>query len=202
MLATQDVIELLAKRIERAYGLHRHGWNPGCSTPRVWGLAASTLIEAHRADPTLPLDPELYVASQTRVGSFADPWKELTQPSSVRRYRFRVRRIIRALKDELCGEVQRAERLVGRGTAIEDILLEESRYLSPLGRFIAAQRAGRYDLAKQLFQGAAHQHRSCPLYREASHFLLSPELYPVEISADSIRTQTPHRHPPQLPQLN
>lgn len=202
MLATQDMIELLAKRIERAYGLHRHGWNPGCSTTRVWALAASILIEAHRADPALPLDPELYVASQTREGSFADPWKELTQPSSVRRYRCRVRRIIRALKAELCGEVQRAERLVGRGSAIEDILLEESRSLSPLGRFIAAQRAGRYDLAKRLFQGAAHQHRSCPLYREASLFLLSPELYPVDASADSIRPHTPPRHAPRLPQLN
>lgn len=196
------MIEFLAKRIERAYGLHRHGWNPGCSTKRVWALAASALIEAHRADPTLPLDPELYVASQIRGGSFADPWKELTQPSSIRRYRFRVRRIIRALKDELCGEVQRAERLVGQGSAIEDILLEESRSLSPLGRFIAALRAGRYDLAEQLFQDAAHQHRSCPLYRQASRFLVSPEQYPVEASADAIPPHTPPSHAPRLPQLN
>ncbi len=61
-------------RIERAYALRRAGWDRGCSTRRVWAAAALCLWQAHVDDPTLPLDSELFVASQPITGSLGDPW--------------------------------------------------------------------------------------------------------------------------------
>jgi len=175
VLGTQKQVESLAARIERAYSLRRPSWHGGCSSPRVWETAAQALLQMHRDDPTLPVDPELFVAAQSFQGSTADPWTELTSEKSARRYRRRVRLIIRGLRDELRSEVRLAERRVRRGEAIESVLMTEGSALSPLGCFIAAQRAGRGDLVERYRNEAEAQHRSCPLYQQASLRLLSPD---------------------------
>ena len=90
--------------------MRRAGWDRGCSTRRVWAAAAMCLWQAHADDPTLPLDSELFVASQSITGSLGDPWSELTQPDAGRRYRSQVRRIVERLRAELSREVQLAER--------------------------------------------------------------------------------------------
>jgi hypothetical protein len=182
VLATQAALEGLAERIERAYRLRCSGWYRGCSTARVWSTAAAILVQLHQEDPSLPLDPELYVAVQPVLApgtGFDDPWVRLTQASSARCYRRRVREMIRRLRTELRGEVRFAERRVGRGEAITKVLLSPHQRISPLGCYIAAVRADRIDLAERLRHEAVRQYRSCPLYRAASRQLLAPEFHPV-----------------------
>jgi hypothetical protein len=188
VLTTQASLDGLAERIERAYRRRQSGWFRGCSTERVWSAAAAILVQLHQEDPTLPLDPELYVAVQPIAApdlAFDDPWVGLTQPSAARRYRKRVREMIRALRAELRAEIRFAERRIARGEAIGKVLLSPHQRLSPLGCYIVALRADRIDLGDRFRVDAVAQHRSCPLYRVASHQWLAPELYPVpERSAD------------------
>jgi hypothetical protein len=179
VLPTQDMIEHLADRIERAYSLRRPRWWRGCSTRRVWSAAALRLWQAHAEDPQTPLDSELFVASQPISNALSDPWSELTQPDATRRYRSQVQRIIRRLRSELTREVRLAERSIRRHPQTSPAILDRSRRLSPLGCYIAAHRAGRADLADRFVAAAAQQHGSCPLYRPASVFLLAADLYPT-----------------------
>ena len=180
MLPSQVVLGKLSRRIERAYSLRRPDWRGGCSTSRVWSAAASRLWAAHAADPAgIPVDAELFVASQPISAPFADPWSELTQPEAATRYRSQLRKIIRRLRAELKREVTRAETLIGRGREIDDVLKADGR-ISPLACFIVALRAGRGDLADHFSDEAVAQHRACPLYRRASFALLPTDLYPVE----------------------
>lgn len=181
MLATQSMIDALAERIERAYRLHHSQWHGGCSTSRVWACAAGVLWGVHGSDPVVPPDPELFVAAQPVRSPHPDPWDELTREESARRYRQRVRAIVRALRSELASEVKLAERLIESGQTIGQVLRSRSSRISPLGRFIVAHRAGRPVLARRFAGDAAEQHRSCPLYREASRRMLPPGVYPVSV---------------------
>jgi hypothetical protein len=202
VLPTQVVLDHLAGRIEQAYGLRRPDWWGGCSTARVWFAAAERLWGAHAADPTgVPLDAELYVASQPIATRYADPWSELAQPESARRYRSQLRRIVRRLRSELNREVSRAERLMRRGSEICEVLKEEGR-ISPLGCLIVALRAGRADLADRFTVSAAAQHRACPLYQRASISLLPTDLYPVERLAGLHEAQSQPRAEKVLLSLN
>ena len=172
-------IEVVAERIERAYLRRRPQWR-GVGVPaRVWADAAATLMELHRGDPAIPLDPELYVAAQPAGAVLADPWAELTRPASVRRYVRHVRRIVRTLRRELRDELGRARVRLARGLDPEAVLFGRDRALSPLGRYIAAHRADRPDLAERLRAAARAQHWACPLYRPACHGLIDPGCYPV-----------------------
>jgi hypothetical protein len=182
VIATQDTIGDLAERIERAYSLRRPFWHRGCSAPQVWSTAAATLLQLHRQNPALPVDPELYVAAQSIGTTITDPWAELTQPSSAGRYRQRVGQIIRGLREELRGEIRRAERRIRHSLDVAEVLVTGRCGLSPLGCYIVAQRAGRQELAERFRAAAADQHRSCPLYRQACLRLLPPEDYPVRES--------------------
>jgi hypothetical protein len=188
VLATQAALESLAERIERAYRLRRAGWYRGCSSARVWSTAAAILVQLHQEDPTLPIDPELYVAAQPVSApdtDFDDPWVGLAQPAAAQRYRKRVRGMIRGLRAELRAEVRYAERRISQGEAIEKVLSTRHHRLSPLGCYIVAVRADRFDLGERFRRAAVAQHRSCPLYRVASLQWLVPELYPArERSAD------------------
>jgi hypothetical protein len=180
LFPSQVLVDELSSRIQEAYALRRPDWRGTCSTARVWNAAAERLWAAHAADPArVPLDAELFVASQPISIPFADPWSELTQPESARRYRSTLRRIVRRLRGELKREVGRAERLLGRGRDIR-ALLEAGGRISPLGCFMVALRAGRAELADRFAAAATAQHRACPLLREASDALLSTDLYPVE----------------------
>jgi hypothetical protein len=202
VLATQEQIDHLAARIERAYSLRRTFWHRGCSAPQVWTTAAVTLLQLNQGDPLLPVDPELYVASQPIEPTFSDPWAELTQPSACYRYRDRVRKIIRGLREELRGEVRWAERRIQRGAAIEEVLTSGRCALSPLGCFITAQRAGRHDLVERFRTAAAAQHQSCPLYRQACLRLLPAETYPVLESPTDVESASTIRHVETFAQLN
>jgi hypothetical protein len=179
VLPTQQTIDHLADRIERAYLLRRPEWNRGCSTRRVWAAAAVRLWQTHMNDPALPLDSELFVASQPINGSFSDPWVELTQVEAGRRYRTKVRRIVHRLGRELKREVARAEQILSENVRSTFAWLAHNRHLSPLGCYIAAQRMGRADIADRFALLALEQHQACPLYQLASRSLLSADLYPA-----------------------
>jgi hypothetical protein len=199
---TQDLIVALAERIERAYRLRRPGWHGGCSTPRVWSVAAAVLLQVHESDPSVPPDPELFVASQPLRSPYSDPWVDLTRPESARYYRRRVRAIVRALRNELAGEVRHAEERIGAGQAIGQVLGAKNRKLSALGKFIVAHRAGRRVLAERFANEALEQHQACPLYRQACRELLPQGAYPAaEAGATIVPLNPPRRQRPQ-PHLN
>jgi hypothetical protein len=183
VLPTQEIIDHLAGRIERAYALRRSGWDRGCSTGRVWAAAALRLWQSHVDDPALPLDSELFVASQPIAGPLGVPWAELTQPEAGRRYRSQVRRIVRRLRRELKREVRRAEEWLGGGGRLVISSLAQDTHLSPLGCYIAAHRAGRADIAGHFAGAAMEQHRACPLYQVASLSFLPADCYPADASA-------------------
>lgn len=176
---TLHAIEELAARIERAYRLRHPNWADGGSYSRVWSNAASALVRAHRDDPRIPLDPELFVAAQQLGRSQADPWQDLTPVRATRRYRRSVFQIIRMLRVELRGELRTAESRLMGGESLESILSTRSRSLTPLARYIVAFRAGRLDLAERFREQAHDQHYSCPLYRHACARLLPQAAYPV-----------------------
>jgi hypothetical protein len=179
VLPSQVVLGKLSRRIEQAYSLRRPDWRGGCSTSRLWFAAAERLWAAHAAGPAeIPLDAELFVASQPIAVPFADPWSELTQPVAARRYRSQLRRIVRRLRAELKREVTRALTLIERGREIDEVLKAGGR-ISALACFIVALRAGRGDLVGGFSSGAEAQHRACPLYRRACLALLPGDLYPV-----------------------
>jgi hypothetical protein len=180
VLPTQETIEHLAERIERAYALRRAGWDRGCSTERVWAAAALRLWQAHVEDPELPLDSELFVAAQPISGAFGDLWRELAEAEAGRRYRRRVRRIVHCLRRELTREVRRAEGRLREGLPLTLGSLSSDRRLSALGCYIAAHRMGHADLASSFAPLAAAQHHACPLYRLASLSMLPADRYPAD----------------------
>jgi hypothetical protein len=177
---TKHAIDALADRIERAYLRRQPYWNPGCSNARVWLAAAQALVSLHRTNPKYPIDPELFVASQSIDSPLGDPWGDLTQKRAVRRYKRRVRQIIQNLRAELVTEVCQVEARVRLGQTLDTVLGSRSRALSPLGRYIAAHRAGRFDLAKRFASQTEEQHLACPLYRFACHRLIPRAAYPVQ----------------------
>ena len=180
MLPTQKTIDRLAERLERAFTIRHTPWYRGCSTPRLWSAAATRLWQVHREDKRIPLDPELFIASQPLSESFVDPWLVLAHHDAGRRYKKQVRSIIRQLRAELRREVSRAETQVRGGKQLTTVLLSPDQRLSPLGRFIMAHRAGRLELAERFRSGAIEQHHCCPLYRAACRHFLAPEFYPID----------------------
>src|SRR5206468_3951633 len=124
--------------------------------------------QVHQEDPGIPLDPELFVASQPNGADIVDPWRILADAESGCRYRRRVRKIVRLLRAELKREIRIVERKVHEGTSLSSVLLAHNPRLSPLGLYITALRFGCPDLANRFQSRAAQQHARCPLYRWAS----------------------------------
>src|SRR3954454_19080249 len=122
-------------------------WYQGCSTSRVWSSAALVLWQVHCEDPDIPLDPELFVASQPYSDAVVDPWRTLAVTEAGSRYRRRVRKIVRLLRAELKREIHKVEREVRDGVGLSSVLLANSPRFSPLGLYICALRFGRPDLA-------------------------------------------------------
>ncbi len=202
MLPTQETLDRLADRIERAFTLRCSTWYRGCSTSRIWSAAATILWDAHFADSTIPLDPELFVASQPLTASFADPWTCLAQPEAGHRYKQSVRRIIRRLRTELKRELRLTEDLLRQGRALGKIVGSRDARLSPLGLYIAVHRAARPDLAGRLRAGAIEQHNCCPLYRSACMALLPAELYPMEAASHSVEAKGSYMLPEKIGSYN
>jgi hypothetical protein len=184
VLASQDELDRLASRIRVAYDRRGARWNDGRSTPRVWAAAAMTLWQCHVDDPAVPIDPELFVASQRFSPAEADPWSDLASPRAGEAYRVRVRRIVRQLSSELGREIRLAERLVQEGRPLGAVLCDRNSRISPMGRYIVARRASRPDLAERWNRDAFVQHECCPLYRNASIEYLSAEEYPSRREPD------------------
>jgi hypothetical protein len=178
VLITAHAIEKLAGRIEQAYLKRRSLALVGEPDPRLWEIAARALAEAHRRQPWLPIDPELFVASQPPPSLLGDPWEQLAPSGSIRRYRQRVIQMVRDLRRELAGEVRWLERRVRAGRPLEEVLARRTRRVTDLARFVAAQRAGRPDLAEPYRAGAMDRHEGCPLYRPACRGLIDPGQYP------------------------
>jgi hypothetical protein len=172
------MIGSLADRIEQAYMRRYPDWTPARTSAGVWAAAAAGLSMLHRNVPSVPVDPEMFVAVQPKR-AWADPWADLAQESALRRYRRHVRRIIAQLREEIRDEVRAAERSVRRGSSLATVLSESGGRLSALGRYVLARRAGLYDLAERLRPEAERQHRSCPLYQQACRSLLPTDAYPL-----------------------
>jgi len=190
MLASQKELDCLAKRIELAYRRRGASWDGGRSTSRVWTAAAMVLWQAHLDDADVPLDPELFVASQPTKPGVSDPWIDLVGEEAGAAYKRQVRRIINMLRAELKRELRLADRLVKKGRSLYDVLFDADPRLSPLGRYLLAQRADRDDLAARLEGEALAQHRVCPLYRSASLAFVAADQYPVVSTSTSTEPQT------------
>jgi len=178
-IPTQDAIGQLAARIERAYRRRYPHWNPLGMTPGAWETTAARLLAAVEGDVSIPVDPELFIAAQPRVVDPHNPWTELAQERSLRRYLKVVRRIVGQLREELREEVRRAEKKLDRGVSLDRLLDSSTSKISPLTRYILAHRAGRQDLWTRLRAAAESQHRSCPLYQQAARALLPEASYPT-----------------------
>ncbi len=170
----------LADRIRCAY-LRRYASHAApCVSWGVWNAAAGLLLDLHRADPSIPLDPELFVAAQVPEPGLVDPWSLLTSRRAERAYRQRILHIVNQLRREIQAEIRLGRRRLRSGVELDALFAEGRRKISPLGYFALAVRAGRPDLA-QRFRGAAHaQHQACPLYRQAVAGLIPADLYPGE----------------------
>jgi hypothetical protein len=180
VISSQDDIEQLADRIERAYRRRHPFWKSVGLTPGVWDSAAARLLEAAEREPAIPIDPELFVAVQVKSEIRHDPWVELTQACSIRLYIRALERIVGQLRRELVREVRRAEGRLLRGMTLDQLLVAEAPGISPLTLYILAHRAGRHDLSTRLRSEAEGQHRSCPLYLLASRTLLPAHAYPLD----------------------
>lgn len=160
------------------------------------------LWQVHDVHPTIPLDPELFVASQPHSDDIVNPWSILADAEAGNRYRRRVRKIVRLLRDELRREIRRVEREVREGASPSSVLFTQDPRLSPLGRYISAFRLGRPDLAGRLETAAAQQHTRCPLYRWACLPLLAAENYPSEKLEPCPRRHDIHVAPRKVASLN
>lgn len=196
MIATLLRTQQLAARIQLAYLRRRPWWRPTEPQSRLWVTAAATLLYAQELDSRLPLDPELFVAAQPASATIADPWGELTTEAAIRRYRLRILKIVRRLREEMRAEIQWAERRICRGRSIESVLHSRSRVLTPLGRFIVAHRASRPDLAEPFQEAAQAQHLCCPLYKTACRCFLPQGIYPGELPSCRAEPSLSNSFPP------
>ena len=178
MFPTQETIDTLAGRIKQAFARRYPDRDLTRTSPGVWVAAASGLLMMHRNSPSVPLDPEMFVAVQPSK-SWADPWADLAQEDAFLRYRRHVRRVVAQLRAELKAEIRLAERRMRRGASLEAVLNDAKGTISALGRYALARRVGDDDLAERLRPAAERQHRSCPLYQQACRALLPLDTYPL-----------------------
>ena len=182
-MPSREMIAGLADRIQIAYMRRNPDSRAIRASGGLWEAAATGLLVLQQNDPTMPVDPELFVAVQP-TRPWSDPWAELTQRPALVRYRREVRRIIAQLRAEIKLEVRTVERKVRDGSRLRDVLDASGGQVSSLGRYIIARRAGLDDLAERLRPSAERQHRSCPLYRQACQTLLPRDLYPLPRTTD------------------
>ncbi len=80
VFASQETIIALADRLEQAYLRRYPDWSPARTSHGVWTAAAAGLSMLHRNVPSVPVDPELFVAVQ--------PGADLGRPLGRSRGRF------------------------------------------------------------------------------------------------------------------
>ena len=178
MITTQNNLDQIAGRIERAYHLRHPNWLATGLTPGVWGAAAIRLLEVADARSSLPVDPELFVAVQDYKTFRRDPWRELTQEGATKAYRVAVRRIVRQLRRELGAELRWAARYLNSGRSIEELTESPKSKVSPMIKVMLCHEYDRSDLAELIRPAAEAQHLACPLYRAACKHLVPSEVYP------------------------
>ena len=172
MIPTQFHFDQLAGRIEAAYRRRHSKWVGTGLTPGVWTAAAGRLSGITAVSPNLPIDPELYVAVQNYKPFRRDPWRELTQEESARRYRSSVRKIVKQLKAELAGELDWSNQLLNTGRSIDDVITVAKSRVSAITKLALCVRHNREDLAAIVRPDAEAQQLACPLYLFACRNLM------------------------------
>lgn len=175
-------IPQLAERVEQAYLRRRPSLHREYAHSPVWSAAAAALVALHRSDPSLPIDPELFVACQlegTSTKRRADPWGELVHARATVRYRRQIQRMIRSLRGELRAELRLIDQRCRQGVPLERLLTEPNPRISALARFIMAYRCSGEEVLASLRGSVRQQHDACPLFRQVSDSFLPPHVYPV-----------------------
>lgn len=184
MTTCNNVLEI-AIRLESAFSkFHPVSRVRSEISPDYWIRSAVALLAANRSEPMIPIDPELYVASQFENGERAIP-EEVED--AVSRYKSSVLRTICKLRQELSEELKWLTSASRRGHSVERLIRTHSRRITPLSLYIHAQRMNREDLADRLIGQVLEQHEHCPLYRAASSQWLEDNRYPAFASLERWR---------------
>ena len=178
VISTQNNLDQVAERIERAYRRRHSTWLATGLTPGVWTAAAVRLNDVSHNRVVLPIDPELFVAVQNYKSFRRDPWRELTQEGSVKTYRFAVRKIISQLKIELAAEMRWSKRFLEAGGSLDEVMAISKSRVSPITKLVLCHRQQRQDLAETIRPAAEAQHLACPLYQFAYRNLMPSLSYP------------------------
>jgi hypothetical protein len=152
--------------------------------PDYWIRSAVALLALNRHETHIPIDPELFVASQYERGALTIPDDV---EDAVARYKTSVMRTICKLKQELSEELKWLTSASRRGLSVERLIRTHSRKITPLSLYIHAQRMNRDDLADGLISQVLEQHEHCPLYRAASAQWLEEGRYPAFASLERWR---------------
>ena len=187
MTDSQTLISILSSRIISAYLRSRREGDGELSTKKAAMAAAALLLQTHLDDEAVPLDPELYVASQSKRSRELSPWFDLATPAAAKCYVRCVRKIVRSLRKEIQSEIDRAEEKIGEGESVYHVLMKPDPKLSGMTRYLLAHRFRRPALANRFLHEAVAQHRSCPLYKQATCEMLSRDLYPDESMLERCR---------------
>lgn len=185
-----DTIADVARRIERAYLLQVGGDRQFEDGTRVWIQAAHALVYLNQLDPSMPVDPELFVISRPPSRRTGDPARDLAGMNALLYYQRKVRGIVRQLRREIHDELRWIDRRLARGQALDAILIQPTQRISPLARFLAAQRNNRPDLALAFRDSALLQGDACPLYREAVRQFLPRTVAETDDSRQTLIEQT------------
>ena len=178
LISTQNDLDQLAGRIERAYRRRHPLWTATGLTPGVWTAAAVRLSEVAMGDSILPIDAELFIAVQNYKSFRRDPWGELTQERATKSYRLAIRVIIKQLKKEIAAELKWSQRVLEMGRSLDEVLTSTKSRVSPITKLVLCHREGREDLAQVVRPAAEAQHLACPLYRYALKNLIAHAAYP------------------------
>ncbi len=153
-------------------------------SPDYWIRSAVALVAANKLEPLIPIDPELFIASQFDNGESSVPEDV---EGAVARYKSSVMRTICKLRQELSEELKWLTSASRRGMSVERLIRTHSRKITPLSLYIHAQRMNRDDLADGLISQVLEQHEHCPLYRAASIQWLEDGRYPAFASLERWR---------------
>lgn len=193
-MTSQKTLDRSAEMIKQAYLRQNSGYSPSSCSSEVWVAAAMRMHQVAEENLGIPVDAELFVASQVYRGFRRDPWTELTQAGASRNYRQAIRKIVGLLEKEISREIRWATRKMESGASLDGLMASAKTKLSPLSKFYFAREFGRSDLADRYRDDARDQHLSCPLYETAFRNLLPSMIYPADSPSQpayTLPTETP-----------